>query len=385
MNLPIIQPGEREKDRHSRLKHFLDRGEAPFDYEGQMFFDNREFLDSILDGYLVPPHHFEFLPSERCNNNCIWCKGGHRDFMVSERDLGEKQMLEVIDDLGDYGINGIVRFSGMSGEPLMNPGTLSAIRRGIERGLDVGLITNGILLDEKSYDALSGARYVSVSLDAGSREVFNRVKGHRDDTFYNVLENLEGLVKFRKRTKDRFRIGVSYMLHPLNYNDMIRAVENVHAIGVDLIQFKVPYLTGREFDEEQVREINWLLDEAVKLGDDNFRVLPMQTKLEREEGLSGKLPKPDFQRCFSQSINGVVGAEGNVYPCVHYYYNQQGNGSVSGEAFGNVYEQSFKDIWEGDKRKEVLGRINPEVDCGFCNRYDGRMNKFANFLMGWKG
>ena len=102
----------------------------------------------------------------------------------------------------------------------------------------------------------------------------------------------------------------------------------------------------------------------------------MQSDDERRDEFSRKKQKHDFPRCYSQFINGVVSSDGNVYPCVHYNYQQ----GVSSNSFGNIYKQTFKEIWEGEKRRRTLKQINPSRDCRLCNRYDNRVNRFINFI-----
>ncbi|MFH1430987.1 MAG: radical SAM protein [Nanoarchaeota archaeon] len=367
------------KETDETLKEFIKRGEFPFNYEEQLLYQHKDFLKDILTEKTVPPLHFEFLPTEKCNNNCKWCHGGHRDFMANENELEENVMLKLIEELADYEIKGIVRFSGMSGEPLMNSGTLKTIQKGAKLGLNIGLITNGILLTKESHDYLKETKYASISLDAGNSNTFNYLKGHNDNTFEKIVNNISNLVSFKQENNEDFRISVGYILHPRNLYEIIQATKRIKNTGADILQFKVPYATGEDsFTQKQIREILCSIQEAKKYSDKEFQVIAMQTKDEREKELSGELPKPTFSRCYAQALNGIIGADGNVYPCVHYYYNKD---SIAGQPIGNMHEQTFKEIWEGEKRADIIQRINPQKDCQFCNRYDNRINNLINFLM----
>ncbi|MFH1711190.1 MAG: radical SAM protein, partial [Nanoarchaeota archaeon] len=313
----------------------------------------------------------------RCNNNCIWCRGGHRNFMATENDLDVKVMKRVVKELADYGVKGIVRFSGMTGEPLMNEGTLGAIRTGIDLGLNVGLITNGILLDSKARDYLIDSTYVSVSLDAGTSKTFNNLKGHSTEVFEVILNNMKRFAELRRDRESKTRFGAGFMIHPGNYFEAVAAAKRVKETGADMIQFKVPYFLGSAaFTQEHLPAVLRSLEEAREYSDDNFKVFFMQQKGEQEKELTGLLPKPDFQKCYAQFINGVIAASGKVYPCVHFGYNT----GLSGQAMGDVYNESFKEIWEGDKRAKMIDKICPSSDCSICNRYDTRMNIFLDFL-----
>ncbi|MBS3078840.1 radical SAM protein [Candidatus Pacearchaeota archaeon] len=366
---------QRKKLREELLEEYISRGEEPFDYERQLFVERPGFLEKVLNQEVMPPWHFEVLPTERCNNNCIWCRGGHRDFMASEKDLSEEVMFRLMGELADYGVDGIIRFSGMSGEPLMNPGALPAIKEGIRRGLNVGLISNGILLDERAHDYLSGAVYVNTSLDASNSETFNELKGHRGDVFDMIVDNVRKLALFKNSGDYRFRVGVGYLVHPKNYNGIVEAAKLIGSTGADILQFKLP-LGQSMFNGQDTKKIEELLLRAQEYSRGGFKVEVMQSETERRAELGGTMAKPNFPKCYSQFLNGVVGADGIVYPCVHYYYQK----GISGAPFGSLYEQSLREIWEGEVRKRIMRRIVPREDCALCNRYDHRMNRFINFI-----
>jgi radical SAM protein with 4Fe4S-binding SPASM domain len=360
-----------------KLNNFLNKTPFPFNYEQQLLTDYPGLLNKIFSKEIMPPLHFEFLPTEKCNNNCVWCRGGHRNYMGSQSELSEKAMFGVIDELSNYPVKGIVRFSGMSGEPLMNKSTLPTIKKGIKQGLNIGLITNGILLNKESYDYLKGAKYVSVSLDAGTKKTFNLLKGHKNDTFNKILENIQGIVEFKRKNNDAIRLGVSYVIHKLNYKEIVTTTSLIKKIGTDMIQFKVPYdPSATAFSKEEIDKIYILLSEAKDMSDNNFQVMIMQTEEEGRAELGGKLSYVDFPKCWAHYLNGVIGADGNVYPCVHYYYNK----GVSGQPLGNIYQQTFSQIWNNKERIKKISKINPNENCQFCNRFDSRINRFLNFI-----
>ena len=353
------------------------RGEYPFNYEEQLVGDHSEKLKQIFQREIIPPLHFEILPTEICNLECVWCRGGHRDYMKSTQELSQNRLEELMQELKDYGIEGIVRFSGMSGEPLVNKGTLPAIKKGIDLGLKVGLITNGILLDESTHKYLDGMEYVSISLDAGTEKKYNMLKGAKTaGTFDKVLDNLEALVKFRNSRTKKFRITTSYMLHPNNVFDLKQAAQIVKNVGADAFQVKIPFC-GPSFTPH-LREIALLdLRYIERKSDKKFRVMQMQSDEELELGFKGITKPIYFPRCYAQLLNGVVSADGNVYPCVHHDYNGD---VISGYSIGSIKEKKFREIWEDPARKMVIEGITPRKHCEMCNRYDFRMNNFLNAI-----
>ncbi|MBU0930140.1 MAG: radical SAM protein [Nanoarchaeota archaeon] len=368
--------------KQKKLENYLKRNEYPFNYEFQLLNENKTLLENILKGNITKPLHIEVLSGEVCNLNCVWCRGGHRNYMSSEKMLPESIILNLIDQFADYNIEGIIRFAGMSGEPLINKGVIKGIKYGIDKGLKMGLITNGICLTPDIYDSIIGSTYVSVSLDAGTNKTFNKLKNNlkpkNDLTFDKIIDNIHFFSSYKRKYNNKLRFTTGYILQSDNFHEILTATKLVKEAGSDIIQFKIPYLPkGTVFSEEQIKELNKILEEASSYSDSNFRAMPMQTKEEINSELRGNKPKANFSKCYAHNINAVIGADGNFYPCVHYYYNK---GKISGQPLGNIYNQSFKDIWEGETRKRIIENINPVNYCDFCNRYDTRINKFFNFL-----
>jgi radical SAM protein with 4Fe4S-binding SPASM domain len=58
----------------------------------------------------------------------------------------------------------------------------------------------------------------------------------------------------------------------------------------------------------------------------------------------------DYDTCFGLPFFAIINEKGNVEPC-HMYYDSPDF------AYGNIYENSFKDIWTSKKRKLAIIKI----------------------------
>jgi radical SAM protein with 4Fe4S-binding SPASM domain len=317
--------------------------------------------------------HAELLPSDKCNQKCVWCRGGPRCHFPEGNELSRDVMCSVGDELKEYNLKGIVRFSGVYGEPLVNEGTLPAILHYTNLGLRTALTTNGILLTPKTHYFLGGdsMEYVSVSLDAGSQHTFNILKGHTDHVYDAVISNLESLAAFRAKHNRKFRMTIGYIIHKENYREIPAAAALLRDIGIDAMQVKVPWPTKEAvFTENERKGVEDAIAAASGCSTERFKFVPMQTPQERWDELGGRIPKANYERCYAQFLNAVFGPDGNVYPCAHYFNND----GTAAEPFGNVNQTSFKAIWEGEKRRKAIAAIVPRDQCKYCNRYDKRMN-----------
>jgi len=121
------------------------------------------------------------------------------------------------------------------GEPLLNPHISDFINRCVANGIEVGVVTNGTLID-KHIDALSKCTWVGVSVDAGTEKTFKDIKGV--DAFQKVLKNIRILADYAKKYNTRLNInrqgyGVSYkyLLTPKNVGEIFLAANYAKELG----------------------------------------------------------------------------------------------------------------------------------------------------------
>ena len=91
---------------------------------------------------------------------------------------------------------------------------------------------------------------------------------------------------------------------------------------------------------------------------------------------------PDF--CQGPRLYSTICADGEVYPC----WRMWGKGREY--SFGSIYEQTFEEIWKGEKRRKMMEYINsvpPNGDeCLVCNhaRLNEILYRFIQADSKWK-
>ena len=296
------------------------------------------------------PVSMEFSISNDCNNNCVWCndrkvRGLYDGFL--EFDIIKQALV----NMKSYGVKAVT-FEG-GGEPTMHPNFSEVIEFAKGLDFDIGIITNGTLINEPLAKVIAGCcKWCRVSLDAGSKRSYNFL--HKNNAFDAVIDGLRFMIKYREGD---FKVGVSYIVHEDNSHECFNCAKLLEKIGVDYVQFK-PLITNgvfEPFDKERMDNIN------TQLANTAFKVY-----------VSGSnATKQCYDFCHAHRFSGQIDAQGNVNLCCNLGYRQQLN-------FGNLHDESFIEIWKGKKRQEVINKVE---QLGFKDKCPVCRFHSTNFLL----
>jgi MoaA/NifB/PqqE/SkfB family radical SAM enzyme len=210
-----------------------------------------------------------------------------------------------------------ITFTG-GGEPLLNPDFNLMVKKAMESHLDVGLITNGIRVEEVEDPDLF--KFIRISLDAASRETYKAIKGV--DAFPRVIDNIE-----RLKSKDAF-VGISFVICEENRMETNEAKKIAAELGVDYIQFKPAWVNGY--------------------------LSQMPSGLDGEKSIvMERYIAEDSMPCKIAGLVGIVSADGSVYYCCQH----RGNKNFR---LGSIKENPFNEIW--------YSRFGLNVDFSKCPR-----------------
>jgi len=321
-------------------------------------------LKLILGGKNPPPISCEIDPSNLCNHDCIWCM--YHDFNKQNNVIMRRGiMFPMIDELGDGGVKSVT-FTG-GGEPLMNPLTTEALYMAKKKKMDVGLVTNGGLMDRDVCKAIvDTCTFLRVSLDAATPDIhklLHRPKNPKDDNFLRIIENVKLLISLRKQQKAHVTIGIAFLVHSLNYHEIYKASKLVKDIGADYIQIRPAFIPSKRILERTWPAVQKLIDDSLQLNDDQFNVFPILHRFD-------EIRRADrtYKRCLAHALLGVVGANATLYLCCQL----RGNPRFSFGSLGRG--KSFFDIWRSQKRQDVIKHIDVDK-CPPC-----RYNKYNELL-----
>ncbi|WP_200158685.1 radical SAM protein [Allochromatium vinosum] len=221
-------------------------------------------------------------PSNVCNLDCDWCNAAyirsHRKRMLSKSAL-----LHIADFLPNWGEGGESWEPGVKavciaggGEPLLNPATGAFIDRLVQNEIEVGVVTNGLLINRYT-DALSQCTWVGVSIDAATAATYNRYKGlpANNRSFDKILSNIATLTDYARRHNSRLGLphpgyGVSYkyLLYKDNIGEVADAAELARSIGCKNIHFRP---AGATWDNKDTEDAIRFTPEEISLFSEQIR------------------------------------------------------------------------------------------------------------------
>lgn len=112
--------------------------------------------------------------TQRCNLSCIHCYADSSPHVSTQGQMSVERWLKVIGDFADAGGERIL-FTG--GEALVFPGCTQLLRRAHERGLDVTLFSNGILILRHIAEIRSFVNQVQISIDGPDASTNDPIRG----------------------------------------------------------------------------------------------------------------------------------------------------------------------------------------------------------------
>lgn len=295
----------------------------------------RDKIEEILDGKIPPPVAVEIDPSNLCTQSCDWCM--FKEFKTRERkNLEPKIMFKLIEDFAEMQVKAIT-FTG-GGEPLTNPSTPKAMLLAKRLGIQVGLVTNGDLLEKSEIieAVIESCRYVRLSIDAGKDETHYRLKHPRStDQLSRNLKSVHVLMS-QGFTGD---VGVAFLIHPENYLELPLLIQQLEEFGASYLQVR-PCL-GVEISS---KAINYSRDVI-----DSYRgKLPIYANFKRFDEIRFGMK---FEKCRATPLLGIVGADAKMYLCCQFRGNKN-------YVIGDLKKASFKEQWGSKKHTQVIGSVD---------------------------
>ncbi|MEA3443211.1 MAG: radical SAM protein [Bacteroidota bacterium] len=148
----------------------------------------------MFDQYNRLINYLRISVTDRCNLRCVYCMPAEGIQLMQHNDiLSYEEMYEVAKTGASMGINKI-RITG--GEPLVRKGIVGFVEMlsGIKEIKDLGMTTNGILLEKYAGDlATAGLHRINISLDTMNADKFRQIT--RGGNINSVFRGIEAAAK----------------------------------------------------------------------------------------------------------------------------------------------------------------------------------------------
>lgn len=311
------------------------------------------------------PLYVEIGLTNRCNHKCIFCALdwlGH-----NSADIDRNVMLNTLKDMAQHGVKSVM-FAG-EGESLLHRDAPVFIKYANENGIKVALTTNGVPFGRKKTEAcLPYLSWVRFSINAGTPEKYAKVHNTIPEDFDRVIANIQYAAEIKEQKGLIIDIGVQSLIIPESIESIARLAELVKNAGADNLQIK-PYsqhpLSNNKLAVNYEDYIN-LEPELKSFESESFKVFFRRNTIRRL--LSGA----DYYCCHGLPFFALINAKGHIIPCNMFYNNPD-------FIYGDLNRESFSEIWQGDRRKEVLESLNKRdiKDCRQVCRLDP-INRYLN-------
>ncbi len=295
--------------------------------------------------------------TNQCNLRCRHC---YQDDFSRKEDLNweglKKISGNIVSALRNWGAKACIHLTG--GEPLLK-GELFPLLEVLDPLPEVeelGIITNGILLNDEILDRLAAVRKfntVKISLDGAEARVHDRIRSAGN--FDRVVEKV---LLVRKR--EIFDLNLMFTVMKSNLESLPAFLRLGEDLGVDgmIIERFIPWGRGRGIGEGALDREEWrgMLETL-------FRYFSME--LEKEEVLPYQAFQVDFRGEEPRLLGApcVLGREGfcvmpggEVFPCRRFPLS-----------LGNLLVSPLGEIWENSGvLRQLRNRGNLKGKCGTC-------------------
>jgi MoaA/NifB/PqqE/SkfB family radical SAM enzyme len=337
-------------------------------YSNYKIVHHQDRLIALRAGRQTVPVHVYLYPSDACNLKCDFCmfRGDKLNHELHSFDkanmLPMNKIEEIVYNCHDMGVKAIEVTGG--GEPTTHPDIAFILWLVLHEKMELGFVTNGLILKDEVIGELKKSSWVRFSLDAATANTFTKIKGV--NAFDRVVRNMSRMVERNKKSV----ISVSFVITKDNYGEIVQGARLAKGIGLNNIRFGAPSQNrSKEYFDGFYDEARRLIVEAEKLSDNKFKVF--NTFKDRLQNL--QTGKQDYDFCPMQQIQTHIGADWNVYRCCVMTYSKEG-------LLGSLKHQTFKQLWESPATIKKIKELKPRRDCQLPCLFEQK-NKFINYML----
>jgi radical SAM protein with 4Fe4S-binding SPASM domain len=300
--------------------------------------------------------------TERCNLRCKHCYQTGRS--VDEMSFSEvKEAIgEISETLGEwkdaYDVDYSPSFNVTGGEPFLRsdlPDILSEIRN---RGFDIYLLTNGILIDGKKAKELVdiGVKGVQVSIE-GPEEIHESIRGA--GSFSSSVMGVRNLLEAG------IPVTLNVTLSSVNAGHFMDIIQFASELGVQKVGFSrlVPSGRGKAMAKQMLsaEKVKELYKRIFSADTGDLKIVtgdPVASQLRAEDDGSDKGVIP-LGGCAAGVSGLTILPDGTLVPCRRLYI-----------PIGNIRKDSFREVWATSEVLEAIrDRSKYKGKCGSCRRW----------------
>lgn len=306
----------------------------------------------------VYPVYAEVTTCAACSHRCTFCSVDAIGY--PQISINQYRLTEALYDMKRLGVRSVM-FAG-TGEPLLYKHMDDIVGVGARLGLDMAFTTNGVLLHKlRTLDLCS---WVKISMNAGTRDEYAAIHQTNPKDWDSIWSHLPEVIA----RKGNCTLGIQAVVLPENYMTLANLAFLSKQIGLDYVVLK-PYSQGTFSIVQRTIDYSEIEDELLALRD-NFPgfVIYRENAIRRESE-----SRHQYEKCMATPFMWVyLMANGDVFTCSAHLLDKR-------FCIGNINENSFQDIWEGERRRENWEMMRDTFDIKDC-RKNCRMESANQYL-----
>lgn len=191
---------------------------------------------------LIGPHQVSFDITNKCNLRCLHCYNNSGENYQSNDELSDAEVLRFIDGFQDIKLLNMC-FCG--GEPLLRKDLVAECARRLKEYHcdNLAMVTNGILLDEKTMKELTeaGINRIQVSLDGATQKSHDRIR-NKEGVYENAIRAIKMLIDYN--------VEIAVAFTPTSFNvdefeDLYHLLQGLGMKGTSNIRVQPLMIMGR--------------------------------------------------------------------------------------------------------------------------------------------
>lgn len=293
------------------------------------------------------PVSLHIEPTTACNLRCTTCDRTHAQdlnlgtmsFTSFQKILDQFQYL-----MGSHSVQTGLLLTGL-GEPFLNKDIFRMIEYAKANGVSyVHTISNGTLLNNAAI-VESGLDHISFSMDGATKETFESIRVGAK--YEKVVSSIKDLANKRTNNKKPF-IDLNITLQEKNRKELSSVVDLASEIGADRVSARI---LNPDFAHHSLNAL-----------DESSEIIERTINYAKVKNVEFRYADDDSDPCIYPWIWPYITWNGYVVPCCYKSDPRKFN-------FGNVLEDSFENIWNGEKYqnfRQELTSENPPNMCKSC-------------------
>lgn len=292
--------------------------------------------------------------TNKCNLRCRHCSVWSDSQKTTN--MSEHQVKMLLSDLEDW--LGTFKFGFCGGEPLLRNDLIDIIQFACRKGIITGVISNGVLLDEKWAEQLlsSGISSVTISLDGITPQTHDFVRG-TPGTFAQATAAVKHLKDLRKKYNSKTRITINTVILESNLDELVDILNWVETNDLDDIWFaplgqnfgasvgNADWSKENDLWVKRLDKLDQVLDELIRRKKNGS---PINNTISHLNSLRHYF-RPNCSvkppTCEAGITTIGISANGDMVLCPYM------------EALGNVMNSDLKEMWNSDKAVRIRNQI----------------------------